>query len=116
MTPAHSCQYIQGLTNKAEYIITAALFNLVIIKYQRAHLDALPRWLIIMSRVRKGSMWNPPCAAIIDRVIAFYKQRLIRTLSILEVPLMAWVRLDDVGFTLAIWIDQGCGNKIAVRH
>jgi hypothetical protein len=69
-----------------------------------------------MSRIHKSSMRNPSCTTIIQRIIALDKQRLIRPLSILEIPTMIWIWLDSVRLARAVRIDQRSGNKVAVRN
>jgi hypothetical protein len=69
-----------------------------------------------MSRIHKSSMRNPSCTAVIQRIIALDKQRLIRPLGVLEVPTMVRIWLDCVRLSRAVRIDQRSRNKVAVRH
>lgn len=69
-----------------------------------------------MRRIRERSMRNAPRAAVIDRVIALDEQRLVGPLRILEVPSVAWIRLDGERLALAVWVDQRSGDKVAFRH
>jgi len=69
-----------------------------------------------MSRIGKRSMRNPPRATIINRIVALDKKGLVRSLCVLEVPPMAWIRLDGVRLAFAVGIDQRGGDEVAVRH
>jgi hypothetical protein len=69
-----------------------------------------------MRRIRKRTMRNPPCPSIIHRIKALDEQGLIRSLRILKVPLMFWIRLDGECLPLTVWIDQRGGNEITFWH
>lgn len=69
-----------------------------------------------MSRILKRRMRDPPRAPIIERIVAFDEQRFIGLLRVLEVPPMVRIRLDGVRLALAVWVDQRCGDEVAVWH
>jgi hypothetical protein len=79
--------------------------NLIIIKHQRPHLNALPGRIILMRRIHKRCVRNPPRAPIVKRIVALDEQWFIGPLRVLEVPLVARVRLDRVRLALAVWVD-----------
>jgi hypothetical protein len=68
-----------------------------------------------VSRVLKRSMRDPPRTTIINRIITLDEKRLVRSLSILEVPAMVWVWLHCVGLAFAVGIDQGGWDEVAIR-
>jgi len=69
-----------------------------------------------MSRVRKRSMWNPPRDTVGDGIIALDEKRLVRSLRVLEVPLVLGIRLDSVGLAVTVWVNQRGGNEIALVY
>ena len=58
-----------------------------------------------MRRIHKRRVRNPPRAPIVKRIVAFDEYWFIGLLRVLEVPLVAWVRLDCVRLALAVWVD-----------
>jgi hypothetical protein len=61
-------------------------------------------------------MWNPPCATIIQRIVTLDKKRLIRPLSILEVPSMIRIWLNRVCLAFTVRINERSWNKVALWH
>jgi hypothetical protein len=60
-------------------------------------------------------MWDPSrYTPVINRIETLDQRNFIRSLSILEEPLMRRVRLHGICLTFTVWINQCCTNKVAV--
>jgi hypothetical protein len=92
------------------------LRKLVIIKHQRAHLNALARRLIGMCGIHKSRVRNSPGASIVQRIVALNQQRLIGPLGVLVVPPVAGARAHGVRLAFAVGVDQLGGNEIRVGN
>jgi len=89
---------------------------LIIIKHQRPHLNTLPRRIILIRRIHKRRMRDPPRAPIINGIVTLDEQRLVGPLRVLEIPLVVGVGLDGVGLALAVGVDQLGGDEIGVGY
>lgn len=65
-----------------------------------------------MRRIRKCCVRNSSCASIGHRVITFDQKRFVGSLSVLKVPAMIWIRLNNQCLSFTIRVDQGCGYKV----
>ena len=96
----------QQLSRHEVFIEAILLGSLrLIIKHQRPRLNAFPGRIILMRRIHKRCVRDPPRAPIVERIVALDEDRFIGPLRVLEVPLVARIRLDRVRLAFAVWVD-----------
>lgn len=87
--------------------------QLLPIKHQTPNLNTLPRLRIpFMPRINNSRMRNPPRPSIRLRIKTLNEQRLIRSLRILEIPPMRFVRFHRERLPLAIGIDEFLDDEV----
>jgi hypothetical protein len=90
-----------------------AKHHLVVIEHQSPHLNTLPWRIVLMRWIHKCGVWDPPRPPIVNGIVAFDKQRLVRPLGIFEIPPVIRVRLHGIRLALAIGIDEFGGHEVA---
>jgi hypothetical protein len=82
------------------------------IEHQSPNLNALPRLLVLLSRVDKRGVRDTSGPPVVQIVIALDQGHLVRSLSILEVPAVVGIRLDAEGLASTVGVDQRRGDEV----